>query len=234
MSTGILLSCEHGGREVPPSYQHLFARQPEVLDSHRGWDPGTLVLGRFLADILSVPLVYSTTTRLLIEMNRSLESPQLFSEFSDVLPFCEKEKLIAQYYFPYRKAVQQEIDSYHLKNISCAHFSLHSFTPLWQGQLRKMDVGLLYDPGRCLERDLCEQLKTSLQKALPDLRICFNEPYLGTDDGLTTSLRKRYKDTDYAGVEIEINQKWIEKPAIQRIHNALLDALHQLVVEGVK
>ncbi|MGZ5244731.1 MAG: N-formylglutamate amidohydrolase, partial [Bacteroidia bacterium] len=42
----------------------------------------------------------------------------------------------------------------------------------------------------------------------PELTVKFNYPYLGTDDGFTTHLRKLFPDEKYAGVEIEINQKY--------------------------
>jgi len=230
MSTcGILLSCEHGGYEVPPAYLYLFAGRPEALYSHRGWDPGTLLLGQYLAEALSLPLVFSTTTRLLIELNRSLENDQLFSEFGITLTRQEKEVLILQYYMPYREALQREIELYHQAGKSCAHFSLHSFTPIWYGRERLVDIGLLFDPERSLENDLCQQLMKRLQRLLPDMRVRFNEPYLGTDDGLTTFLRTRYDDTAYAGIEIEINQKWVESSEMKRIHKALKDALGRLI-----
>lgn len=226
---GILLSCEHGGYEVPPAYLYLFAGRPEALLSHRGWDPGTLALGQYLAEALSSPLVFSTTTRLLIEMNRSLENDQLFSEFGIALTRQEKGDLILQYYMPYREALQREIELYHQAGKHCAHFSLHSFTPIWYGRERLVDIGLLFDPDRSLESDLCQRLMKRLQQSLPDMLVRFNEPYLGTDDGLTTFLRTQYDDTAYAGIEIEINQKWLESPEMKRIHKALKDALRLLI-----
>lgn len=47
------------------------------------------------------------------------------------------------------------------------------------------------------------------------MRVVFNEPYLCTDDELTTYLRTQYIDTHYAGIEIEINQKCVHKPAFK-------------------
>ena len=72
-----------------------------------------------------------------------------------------------------------------------------------------MDIGLLFDPARRLESQICDALIQSLALSMPSYRIRFNEPYLGIDDGLTTYLRTRFDDSDYAGVEIEISQKLI-------------------------
>jgi len=74
----LLISCEHAGNEVPDSYSTLFSDANEVLESHRGWDPGALEVAQFLVDQLQVQSFLMPVTRLLIEMNRSLDNPQLF------------------------------------------------------------------------------------------------------------------------------------------------------------
>jgi len=56
----LLLSCEHGGNEVPPGYAALFLGQASLLDSHRGWDPGALELGQQMANACGVPLHAAT------------------------------------------------------------------------------------------------------------------------------------------------------------------------------
>ena len=228
MATGILLSCEHGGNEVPPFYTSLFEGQKKVLDSHRGWDPGTLALGNWLSGQLSVPLFFSKITRLLIEINRSLDHDQLFSEFSNLLPHEEKEKLISHYYLPYRNAVHAGVREHIPNGKSCLHLSLHSFTPVWKGVERDTDIGLLFDPGREREASICCDLLQFLKGALPELCIQFNRPYLGTDDGLTTFMRTHFSDAMYAGVEIEINQKWVGTPVFDIISKAFLAAITHL------
>lgn len=225
---GILLSCEHGGYDIPPAYQHLFERQEDVLKTHRGWDPATLELSRYWAEKLSLPLVYSTISRLLIEMNRSSWSEELFSAYSRKLPVSEKEQLIREYYLPYRTAIRQHIDSYLQRQRVCLHFSVHSFTPVWEGSERKVDIGLLFDPERKRERSLCALIQHQLEASLPGLKICYNEPYLGTDDGLTTFLRSQYGDAHYAGIEIEINQKWVGSQQMLQIRNAWKEILMKL------
>ena len=55
--------------------------------------------------------------------------------------------------------------------------------------------------------------------------VVFNEPYLGTYDGLTTYLRTQYNNTHYAGIEIEINQKWVHKPAFKITQDSLKEMI---------
>ncbi|MEY4930344.1 MAG: hypothetical protein RI909_1068, partial [Bacteroidota bacterium] len=154
---------------------------------------------------LQSPVYGCLTTRLLIETNRSMDSTQLFSEFTDSLSASEKEKLVQEIYKPYRDAVQHEIEK---SNNPVLHLSIHSFTPIWNGMERKTDIGILFDPSRNAESLWAEQLKKNLQDYLPTLQLHFNEPYQGTDDGFTTWLRERFADERYAGIEIEVNQKF--------------------------
>ena len=205
MTHALIITCEHAGNHVPDEYKSLFENQEEVLQSHRGWDPGAWSLANFLSTQLKAPLFGCLTTRLLIEANRSLESPQLFSEFTSSLTEEAKQKLIHEIYKPYREQVQKAIDTM-IKPV--LHLSIHSFTPIWDNQERKVDIGILFDPSRDSEALFCNRLKENLQTNLPGYRICFNEPYKGTDDGIATWLRDKYKNDIYTGIEIEVNQKF--------------------------
>ena len=66
----VVISCEHGGSRIPGRYRHLFAGRAALLESHRGWDPGALVMARALSRGLRAPLFASTTSRLLVDLNR--------------------------------------------------------------------------------------------------------------------------------------------------------------------
>ncbi len=77
-----IVTCEHAGNQVPECYSHIFTELTDVLESHRGWDPGALEIARFLATEFNAPLFICEMTRLLIEPNRSLHSHQLYSEYS--------------------------------------------------------------------------------------------------------------------------------------------------------
>ena len=74
-----IITCEHGGNRIPAPYRRLFRGQRALLDSHRGYDPGSLVMAKALASAFGAPLVASTVSRLLIDLNRSIGHPQLFS-----------------------------------------------------------------------------------------------------------------------------------------------------------
>jgi predicted N-formylglutamate amidohydrolase len=222
----LLVSCEHAGNEVPERYSTLFSEAKAVLASHRGWDPGALEVARFLAAELPARLFSMPVTRLLIEMNRSLDNPQLFSEFSDGLAEEEKTKLIDQYYFPYRNSIEQAIGK---TRGGVIHLSIHSFTPVLNGAVRQVDVGLLFDPDRKPELQFCSALKRNLGRELTELTIAFNEPYKGTDDGLTTFLRKKFPGNKYLGIELEMNQKVVGTPFFYSLKPSLLSGIKQAI-----
>jgi predicted N-formylglutamate amidohydrolase len=208
----IIISCEHGGNHVPAEYRRLFTGKQAVLNSHQGWDHGALILARKLAGKLKATLISSETTRLLVDLNRSLHHRNLFSEFT---MDCDKEtrnKILLKYYFPYRNRVENEITKALKENKPVIHFSIHSFTPNLNGKTRHADIGLLYDPARKSERDLCIKLQSILQEEMKNFNIRRNYPYRGNADGFTTHLRKKYPGSKYTGIEIEINQKYIDRP----------------------
>jgi predicted N-formylglutamate amidohydrolase len=107
------------------------------------------------------------------------------------------------------------------------HLSVHSFTPVRRGQRRDMHVAFLFDPARPLEAELARRWRRALARLEPRLRIAFNRPYRGTDDGHTTALRRRYPPSRYAGLELEINQLFPRRggPRWQRLQAHLLASL---------
>lgn len=213
-----IVSCEHGGYEVPANYSNLFKGQEEVLLSHRGWDPGALEMAGFLSNNLHAPLYKCATTRLLVEPNRSISSNSLFSEFSQGLTAEQREEALQCYYYPYRNTIEQLISE---SSDRILHLSIHSFTPVWNGESRKVDIGLLFDPDRKGEVEFCEHYYSELKKQLPSFNIEFNEPYKGIDDGFTTHLRTLFPDELYLGVEIEVNQKYAHTPEWKNLSAAL-------------
>lgn len=205
----LIISCEHGGNKIPKRYLSLFKNKVALLNSHRGWDQGALILAKKIALDLSTPLFYSTTSRLLIDLNRSLHHPKLFSEFSKTVDDITRQKIINSIYIPYRNEIVEHIKKLKSATTPMLHLSIHSFTNKLDDIERTADIGLLYDPEKLFEKDFCKRLKTSLEQAFPHLIVRCNYPYRGNADGFTTYLRRRFNEKDYAGVEIEINQKHI-------------------------
>jgi predicted N-formylglutamate amidohydrolase len=204
-----IVSCEHGGREVPEAYAAYFAGHEAGLDSHRGWDPGALQLGRQMADALGARLYASTTTRLLIDLNRSMGHRQLFSEATRGLGRAARQEIAVTHYRPHRDAVEGEIARRIAAGERVIHVASHSFTPVLDGVVRRADVAWLYDPRRAGESVLSRHWLAQLAQRAPSLQLRRNYPYQGRGDGLATLLRKRFADAVYVGVELEVNQRFV-------------------------
>jgi predicted N-formylglutamate amidohydrolase len=85
-----IITCEHGGNRIPAPYRRLFREQRALLDSHRGYDPGSPVMAKALARAYRAPLVASTVSRLLIDLNRSISHPQLFSALDGLAAHADR------------------------------------------------------------------------------------------------------------------------------------------------
>jgi len=204
----LLLSCEHGGNQVPELWRPIFRGHEEQLQSHRGYDVGIAGFARWLAAQLQAPLHLAEVTRLLVELNRSPGHPALFSEFSRVLEPSMRKYLLECYYDPYREAVIRHVAQLLAEHGRVCHVSLHSFTPELNGVVRNADIGLLYDPQRSMEKSFCLKWQASLARSSECWKVRRNYPYRGSADSLVTQLRRRFPAERYLGIELELNQRW--------------------------
>lgn len=202
----ILFTCEHGGNEIPVAYQDYFLNIQDILNTHRGYDPGALDLFNYLKPKCDFYMA-STTSRLLVELNRSLHHRQLFSKWTKNLPPAVKDAIILNHYLPFRSKVEDQIKTWYMAGETVLHVSIHTFTPVLEGAVRTADVGFLYDPGREKEKILVMKWKENLKVLSPNLKVRLNYPYLGKADGFTTYLRKEFP-LRYLGIELEVNQKY--------------------------
>lgn len=224
----LILSCEHGGCDVPAAFEHLFASEAaaRALDSHRGWDPGAAELAEALSVGLHAPLQIQTTTRLLVECNRSRTNSQLWSEFSRHLPAAEKASLLDLYWTPHRDGVERLVAA---RPGLVVHVGVHTFTPTWKGRRRATDIGILYDPSRPAEARIAaawrDHLRTSLAAA--GRQVHRNRPYRGWTDGLVRELRGRWSEERYAGLELEVSQALVpvDPPLIDALATGLRSAI---------
>ena len=223
----MLITCEHAGKKVPGEYAELFRDQDELLDTHRGWDPGALILAREMAAAFKAPLFYSETTRLLIDLNRSIGNRDLYSEFSRPLPARTRREIVERHYRPHHEPIEVWLRDAIATGRRVIHIASHSFTPELNGQVRTADLGFLYDPGRPGEVALSNHWIDALRVARPDLRMRRNYPYLGKSDGLTFRTRRVYPADRYVGIELEVNQQFVRAGGRPwpRLRAALIETL---------
>lgn len=228
-TTRFLITCEHGGNRIPQRYRPLFRGFESLLHSHRGYDRGAMSMARELARALDAPVFTATTSRLLIDLNRAVGHPHLYSDVTRSAPAAVRREILERCYLPYRNKVEAAIAKGIDQDSRVIHISSHSFTPVFDGQVRTADIGLLYDPSRAPERELCGRWQARLKTLAPDLTVRRNYPYTGKSDGFTAYLRRRFPASVYLGIELEINQKHVIKGGTQwrALRSSVIEALHE-------
>ncbi len=226
-SAGLVITCEHGGNRIPEPYRELFQGHRALLDTHRGFDPGALSMARTLAAAFAAPLLVSTVSRLLVDLNRSAHHPRLHAEVIRKAPAEVRRRILKRHYQPYRAQAERLVRQAIAEHGRGIHLSSHSFTPELDGKVRNADIGLLYDPARPGEADLCERWKAALNTCAPALRVRRNYPYAGKCDGLTAWFRRCFPADTYVGIELEINQKHVIRGGRR------WPALRKLIVESL-
>lgn len=211
----ILFTCEHASAAIPAPHRHLFRGQNHHLKTHWGWDFGAEPVARQMSQALRAPLISGTYSRLFVDLNRSEGHPKVFSKFTRELLRVERMKILEQHHRPHWQKVQDWIARQIQNGNRVLHIGVHSFTPVYEGYERQVDLALLYDPQRALEAKLCREWQLRLRAQSP-LRIRRNTPYRGTMDGLTTQLRRRFSKHQYLGIEIEMNHDRLATRSAQK------------------
>lgn len=200
----IIITCEHATNNIPDAYLKAFANEKMRLATHEGYDIGALSVAELLAKKAGFSQ-YGKASRLLIDLNRSLDNPELFSDISQKFDEATQEEITKKYYMLYRVAVIEKIQAWILSGENILHLSVHSFTPKLHNKTRAAEIGFLYDPAKIVEKNFCEKWRQKIQIKQPDWRLRMNYPYRGTSDGFCTFLRKKFPKK-YSGIELEINQ----------------------------
>jgi predicted N-formylglutamate amidohydrolase len=122
----------------------------------------------------------SETTR--IPGNENLKSEQKLDRIESI-------------YRPFHAAVSLLIDQRTAKGMSTTVVSIHSFTPIYKGKERKLDIGILHD------RDA--RMADKLMSEFPRFDVRRNEPY-GPKDGVlhTLHMHAEIRGLPYAMIEI--------------------------------
>lgn len=227
---GLIVTCEHASNRVPDD---LALGVPEtVLESHVAWDPGALEIAQALARFLHAPLHAGEWTRLVADLNRSPDNPEVVPSvaFGVTVPgnfdLSEPDRRlrIERFHTPYWSAVRSSIDELLTRHEVVCHLSVHSFTEVYESKTREVDFGFLIDPDRAGELGIANELRDHI--AGDDLDVRVNEPYDGRADALTTALRSRYPASRYLGVELELSQR--HRPRWEAMEARILGAFSLL------
>ena len=225
MKVTVLVTCEHASNRVPPHLQAALGLGARRLDSHAAYDEGAEHVARALGRRFGTRPILGEVTRLAIDLNRSPHNPRRWSTAAGELDEASRERL-QDIYARHWARVDTRVRQAVADGRFVAHVGVHSFVAVLRGQVRPMDIGLLYDPARPRERALAAGWLRELRRLDPTLVVRRNAPYRGVADGLTRDMRRRFADRRYAGIELELNQRRLQGGRFSR-------ALVEVVVEGL-
>lgn len=215
----VLLICEHASNYFPPQFDGLGLSE-EVQQSHVAWDPGAHAVMQFIGQILDAKMISGGVSRLIYDCNRPPEALDAVPVKSEIYEVPGNQGLsvdaymarVAQCYTPFHQQVAQTI---RWAKVPPVLVTIHSFTPIYFGQQRKTDIGILHD-----EDTRLADAMLSHARQIPDMKIERNEPY-GPEDGVTYTLQRHGIEHKLLNVMIEVRNDLI-KTEVQQENMAQL------------
>lgn len=229
-----ILVCEHATNFIPQEFAELGLKEAE-RQSHIAWDIGAFEVAKLLSQSLDAPLVAPAVSRLVYDCNRPAEAKSSVPETSEIyhIPgnagLTDEERFgrYHRYCQPYRKALSSVVEHALTEGRHPALVTVHSFTPVFNGERRDVEIGILYDEDTRLADEL---LKSATRST--NLNVMRNSPY-GPEDGVTFTLVYHALPHGLLNVMIEIRNDLITDTAgqqaiAQKLALCLNDALTAL------
>ena len=194
-------TAEHASNCIPGT---LLDSDRQFLHTHWALDIGIAELTALLCDGLSSQGIQAEFSRLWIDANRAHTQEGLIKEdiqgiplsFNQQLSLSQREYRKAQFHDAYHNAITEALSKH---NTPPLLVSMHSFTPIWNGRLREMDIGVLFDR----DEDIAHAFAELLRKE--GFFVALNQPYSGKN-GLIYSADRHGKENNVPYVEFEFNQ----------------------------
>lgn len=224
--------CEHASNYVPEKLNGLGLSQDD-LNAHIAWDPGALKLAQALSKRFDSPLVSSRISRLVYDCNRPPVGKRGMPEISedtvipgnqhlDTLSIMERT---SEVYLPFRNAIAETL-AQHLDERPPLFVTIHSFTPIFKGETRTLEMGILHT-------EQSTRLADSLLKHgdANELVIERNAPY-SPSDGVMHTVEEHALANHLENAMIEVRNDLLQDDAgINRICQLLGDMLEQAAQE---
>ncbi|HEY9037668.1 MAG TPA: N-formylglutamate amidohydrolase [Roseovarius sp.] len=218
-----LILCEHAAHDTPARYNGL-GLTPEAATSHAAWDPGARDLALYLAGCLDSTLIAATVSRLVYDCNRPPEAASATPERSELIDVpgnagltdAQRAERVDTVYRPFCAAVARAIAARQQRGQPTALITVHSFTPVFYGETRETEIGILHDSDAALADAM---LKNAAK--VPHRKVHRNRPY-GPEDGVTHSLQIHGMAHGLPNVMIEVRNDLLRTSEdVARIGNEL-------------
>jgi predicted N-formylglutamate amidohydrolase len=174
-----VLLCDHASNRIPPELGDLGLPATE-LARHIAWDIGAAAVTEALSALLDAPAILCGISRLVIDCNRQLDSPELIPVVSDgtrvpgnaVLDNASRMARIQKWFRPYHDAVERVLLEREARGAESIVVAIHSMTRCLDGRSRPWQIAL----SSCSDRRLTDPVLAAL-RAPGDLVVGDNEPY---------------------------------------------------------
>jgi predicted N-formylglutamate amidohydrolase len=212
--SAFVLACDHAGRAVPRALGDLGLSESE-LATHVAWDLGVADLGRRLSARLDACAILHNYSRLVIDANRPPGTADSIPTLSERTPFAANEGLsreaarlrFEEIFRPYHERIRGELDRRSAAARPTALVALHSFTPVYLGEERRLHAGVLYERDARLGRLVLEGLRHDAA-----LLVGENQPY-AVSDATAYTIVVHGERRGIPHVEIEIRQDLLASEA---------------------
>ena len=222
----ILLVCDHASCQFPASLGDM-GLDPFARRCHLAVDIGAGPLTEKLAASLGVTAVVQNYSRLVVDCNRQLMDPGAFLEYGDGilvpgnrnLRQADKDLRASALYWPYHVAIGDQVDRLSALGPPPAFISIHSFTPVLNGESRAWQMGVLWDKDEATRRIFLDGLREAGYK------VGDNEPYSGkAPQDFTIDHHAEEVGLPHVGIEIRQDLIDDEKGVAQ-----VADVMHKVI-----
>ena len=203
--------CEHASNHVPG--RTLTPSDRALLDAHWGWDIGAADVVKGLCKRFNSVGVLSTYSRLLIDVNRHPTSETLIVTECQGVPVSFNQEVSGEdrawrerIYREYHAGVDEAL-KLRLQRGPIHLVSIHSFTPIWRGQARAMEIGLVFDRYEIQAQSVAQTLNARGRKT------ALNEPYSGQTGELMFSPAHHGQGHEIPYLEFELRQDLLRTSA---------------------
>lgn len=208
--------CEHAVNAFPAPWGGL-GLDPATRQSHAAWDPGALGLARGLAARLNAPLVRATHSRLIYDLNRPPHSPGSMPARSEIheIPgnaaIAPEERLARTQalYLPFHAQLRACLATRLALGERPILVTVHSFTPVWHGTPRAVELGIIHDADPSLAQAVLAEAR-----AQTTLDSQINAPYSAADE-VTHTLALQATPLGLKNVMLELRNDLIADAAAQ-------------------
>jgi predicted N-formylglutamate amidohydrolase len=204
----VVFTCEHASNQLPAKWSWPEEDQ-WIRGTHWAFDIGAAEVTRRLVERVGAVGVLAKFSRLLVDPNRDLAAGSLYRKEAEGKPLglnaildpADTERRVQDFYRPYHQVVDRCIQ----EAAGAPVLAIHSFTPVYAGNARSMEIGVLFDHSDDLGLRVADALREE------GFKVALNEPYSGKNGMMFSAYRHAFEHQREA-LEFELRQDLLGSP----------------------